>query len=156
VGLLYPGLLYRVAFLSGIMSLGIFLVFWWAESRMSLDAARTLAFCIMVCFEWFRAFNARSDDRTVFSIGVFRNRWLVLSISVAILLQLSAVYLPPLQAAFRTVPLSLEQWGIAVVAGGSLFTVEELRKRFFPRLFSRGKWRPGESGRFVADLTEKR
>ena len=111
---------------------------------MSLDEARTLAFCSLVAFEWFRAFNARSDERTVFKLGFLRNRWLVASISVAILLQLAVVYVPFLQVAFHTAPLGIEKWGIAILAGGSLFVIEETRKVFLPKLFSLGKWQPAE------------
>jgi len=144
VGLLYPGLIMRVATMAIIMSVGIFLIFNWAQARMSLDEARTLAFCSLVAFEWFRAFNARSDERTVFKLGFLRNRWLVASISVAILLQLAVVYVPFLQVAFHTVPLGIDKWGIAVLAGGSLFIIEETRKVFLPKLFSLGKWQPAE------------
>jgi Ca2+-transporting ATPase len=142
VGLLYPGLLFRVLFLAVVMSAGIFLIFNWAQARMDIDRAHTLAFCSMVAFEWFRAFNARSDEQTVFKLGVFRNKWLLLSISVAILLQLSVVYLPFFQVAFRTAPLTIKEWGIAILAGGSLFVIEETRKVLFPKLFSLGKWKP--------------
>ena len=141
-GLVYPGLLLRVGFLAAMMSIGIFLVFNWAQARMSLEEARTVAFCSLVAFEWFRAFNARSDEHTIFKLGIFRNRWLVLSVTVAVMLQIAAIYLPFMQAAFHTVPLGIEGWGIALLAGGSLFVVEELRKLLFPRLFSLGKWTP--------------
>ena len=124
------------------MSVGIFLVFRWAQFRVSLEKARTIAFCSMVAFEWFRAFNARSDEHTVFRLGFFRNRWLIISISVAILLQLAVIYTPFLQIAFSTVPLGIDKWGIALLAGGSLFVIEETRKALFPRLFSLGKLRP--------------
>jgi Ca2+-transporting ATPase len=147
VGLLYPGLMLRVAYLAVLMGVGIFLVFNWSFNRLGpegIDEARTVAFCTMVCFEWFRAFNARSDERTAFSLGLFRNRWLVVAICGAVLLQVAIVYAPYLQDAFRTVALSASDWGIALAAGASLFAIEELRKVFFPRLFSRGKWSPGE------------
>jgi len=143
VGLLYPGLLFRVGFMAAFMSIGILLIFNWAQARMSIEEARTLAFCSLVAFEWFRAFNARSDEHSVFRLGVFRNRILVATISLAILLQLAAVYAPFLQTAFHTVPLGIGEWGIAILAGGSLFLVEEGRKLLFPRLFSLGKWQPG-------------
>jgi Ca2+-transporting ATPase len=71
-----------------------------------------------------------------------KNRWLVASISVAVMLQIAVVYVPFLQAAFKTVPLGIEMWGIAFLAGFSLFIIEESRKFFFPQLFSRGKWQP--------------
>jgi Ca2+-transporting ATPase len=142
VGIMFPGLLLRVGFMAIMMGVGIFLVFNWAQHRVSLQEARTIAFASMVIFEWFRAFNARSDEHTVFSLGIFRNRWLVISVFVAVLLQIAVIYVPFLQVAFSTVPLGIDKWGIAVLAGGSLFVVDEIRKALFPRLFSLGKWRP--------------
>jgi Ca2+-transporting ATPase len=142
VGILYPGVVMRIIWMALYMSLGIFFIFNWAQSRMGLDEARTLAFCTMVTFEWFRAFNARSDELTVFKLGVFRNKLLIGAIGIAIMLQMAVIYVPFLQSAFRTVPLGIDRWGIAVLAGGSLFIIEELRKVLFPRLFSLGKWQP--------------
>ncbi len=144
VGILFPGLLLRVVFLALIMGIGIFLIFDLMYQRVGLDEARTVTFASMVTFAWFRAFNARSDEYNIFKLGIFKNRWLILSILVAILLQLAVIYLPTLQQAFHTVPLGIYEWGIVLLAGGSLFTIEELRKTFFPRLFSRGKWQPSE------------
>lgn len=142
VGLVFPGLVLRVCFLSVLMSTGIFLVFNWAHSRVSLEEARTIAFCTMVSFEWFRAFNARSDEHTVFKLGVLSNRWLLMTISLAIMLQVAVVYMPFLQVAFGTIPIGIDKWGIAILAGSSLFVIEEARKALFPRLFTLGKWRP--------------
>jgi len=142
VGLLYPGLLLRVAFLAGIMSVGVFAIFKWSYGNVSLDEARTMAFCTLVAFEWFRAFNARSDEHTVFQLGIFRNRYLIMSLALAVSLQMVLVYAPFMQVAFHTMPLSITQWGIIIGVAGSLFTAEELRKVIAPKLFSRGKWVP--------------
>ncbi len=142
VGLIYPGLVFRILFLAAQMGVGLFFVFTWAESRMPIEEARTLAFCSMSAFELFRAFNARSDEHTVFSLGVFRNRWLVYATLLAIAMQLMVVYVPFFQTAFGTVPIGLDLWGIALLAGGSMFAIEETRKALFPRLFSLGKWHP--------------
>ena len=141
-GLIFPGLLLRIGFLATLMGIGVYIVFSWAQTRMGLEEARTVAFCSMVAFEWFRAFNARSDERTVFKLGIFRNRWLVMAIFVAIMLQLAVVYLPSLQIAFGTVPLGIDKWVIVISAGAALFIIEETRKALFPRLFSLGKWGP--------------
>jgi Ca2+-transporting ATPase len=142
VGLLFPGLLLRIGFMAALMGTGIYLVFNWAAPRMSIEEARSLAFCSMVAFEWFRAFNARSDEHSVFKLGLFSNRWLLMFIGIAVMLQMAVIYTEPLQVAFSTVPLGLGDWGIALLAGGSLFIIEETRKLLFPRLFSLGKWRP--------------
>jgi Ca2+-transporting ATPase len=142
VGIIFPGLFLRVGFMAIMMGFGIFIIFNWAQGQFSLKEARTITFATMVIFEWFRAFNARSDEHTVFSLGIFRNRVLFISVFVAILLQIAVIYVPFLQTAFSTVPLGIDKWGIAVLAGGSLFAVDEIRKVFFPRLFSLGKWSP--------------
>ncbi len=142
VGLIFPGLLTRVAVMAGLMGIGVFLIFNWAQRIMSIEEARSVAFCSMVVFEWFRAFNARSDEIPLLKLGIFRNRALIISLSVAILLQMAVIYIPFLQVAFGTKPMTLMEWGIAVLAGGSLFLLEELRKHLFPKLFSFGKWQP--------------
>jgi Ca2+-transporting ATPase len=142
VGLLYPGLLFRIGFMAVLLGTGVYLVFNWAIPRMSLEEARTITFCSLVSFEWFRAFNARSDEHSIFKLGFFSNRWLIMAIAVAVMLQMAAVYAPPLKIAFSTVPLGLGQWGIALLGGGILFILEESRKLLFPKLFSLGKWQP--------------
>lgn len=145
VGLIYPGLFIRIMVMAILIGLGAFLIFRWAETRMSLDEARTLAFCAIVAFEWLMAFSARSDEHTIFKLGVFRNRALVISIGLAVLLQIAVVYVPFLQVAFKTVPLTLGDWGIVVLAAGGLFAFEEIRKSIFPKLYSFGKYEPIKS-----------
>ncbi len=142
VGIIFPGLLLRIIFMATFMGVGVFLVFRWAEPRMSIEEARTITFCTIVAFEWFRAFNARSDVYTIFRLGIFRNRWLLMSIAGAVILQLIVVYAPFMQVAFSTVPLTADKWVIVLLAGGSLFVIEETRKTLFPGLFSLGRWRP--------------
>jgi len=142
VGLVFPGMLLRIIFQAVPMSVGIFLLFYWAEAKVSLDEARTIAFCSMAIFAWFKAMNARSDEHTVFSLGIFRNRWLVAVIFIAVMLQLAVVYIPSLQVAFHTVPLGINEWASIIAAGAALFVIEETRKALLPRLFSLGKWKP--------------
>jgi len=145
VGLLYPGLLLRVGYVALLKGGGLYLIFSWALGRMSIEEARTLAFTSMVAFEWFMAFNARSDEHTVFALGMLKNPWLILGVGAAIALQAAVLYVPPLQRAFGTVGLSLGGWGIAFAAGGTLFIIEEVRKIILSRLFMLGKWRPVKS-----------
>jgi Ca2+-transporting ATPase len=145
VGLIYPGLMIRIMVMALMIGLGTFLIFRWAETRMSVEEARTLAFCAIVAFEWLMAFSARSDEHTVFKLGVFRNRALVISIGLAVLLQIAVVYVPFMQIAFDTFPLTLRDWGIVVLAAGGLFTLEEIRKALFPKLYNFGKYKPIKS-----------
>jgi P-type Ca2+ transporter type 2C len=139
-GLIYPGMLLRTAVIAILIGTGSFLIFCWAEPRMSLDAAETMTFCALNTFVWFIAFSARSDEHSIFKIGLFKNKILVFSIAFVALLQLAIVYVPFLQAAFHTAPIRLLDWGILLGAGLALFLLEEARKHFFPRLFAWGKW----------------
>ena len=143
VGLVFPGNILRVASMATIMGLGVFFVFRWADSTMSIEKARTMAFCTMVAFEWFNAFSARSDTHRVWDLGPLKNRYLVGGIGLAVLLQMAAVYLPAGQAAFQTVPLSPTEWLIPIACGALLLSAEEIRKHLAPDLFSLGKWQPG-------------
>jgi P-type Ca2+ transporter type 2C len=139
VGLIFPGLFTRIVTMAVLIGLGTFLIFRWAEPRMDLAEAQTLVFCALAAFEWLMAFSARSDEHTIFKLGVFRNRALVGSIAIAILLQLAVVYVPFLQTAFHTVPIGWRDWAIVIAAAGGLFLAEETRKIFLPKLFSAGK-----------------
>lgn len=142
VGLIYPGLFIRIAVMALLIGLGTFLIFLWAETRMSIEQARTLAFCALVSFEWLMAFSARSDEYPIYKLGFFKNKALVLSIGGAVLLQIAVVYVPFLQTAFDTYPLTLGDWVIVISAAGGLFIFEEIRKAVFPRLYSLGKYSP--------------
>jgi P-type Ca2+ transporter type 2C len=140
IGLMYPGLFIRIMVMASIIGLGTFLIFRWAEYRFTVEEARTMAFCAMVAFEWFMAFSARSDEHTVFQLGIFRNRILVASIGLAVILQLAVVYVPFLQVAFDTYPLNLRDWGIILLSALAVFALEEIRKALFPKLYSVGKY----------------
>ncbi|MBM3166314.1 MAG: hypothetical protein FJZ94_02525 [Chloroflexi bacterium] len=107
----------RLGFLAIMLSIGVFFAFNWAQSRFSLEEARTIAFCAVVVFEWLVAFNARSDESTIFRLGIFHNMWLFRAVILAIVLQMAVVYLPPLQIAFKTVLLGAKEWAIAIVPG---------------------------------------
>ena len=138
-GIVYSGMLWRIAFVALMMSIGTFFVFKWELPRVGLEEARTIAFAMLVAFQWFNALNARSDQQSLFKLGIFSNRLLIGGIGLAILLQAAVIYLPPLQKVFYTVPLDLGDWAVVVLMATSVLVVEELRKLIAPRLFSRGK-----------------
>ncbi len=75
-----------------------------------LAAAQTIAFVTLCCSELIRAFTARSEYHSIFSIGVFSNRWMVWAVGFSLLLVLMVVYIPFLSPFFDTVPLSMDDW----------------------------------------------
>jgi Ca2+-transporting ATPase len=138
-GIVYGGMLLRIAFVALLMAAGTFLLFKWELPRVGLEEARTIAFCALVAFQWVNALNARSDQQSFFTLGLFTNRWLLGGIGLAVLLQLIIVYVPLFQGLFYTVPLGLDDWVIILLASASIFVAEELRKALAPRIFHRGK-----------------
>jgi Ca2+-transporting ATPase len=75
-----------------------------------VEAAQTVAFATLVCSELLRAYTSRSEYHSVFSIGVFSNRWMVWATASSFLLLLLVMYVPFLQPVFDTVPLGLSDW----------------------------------------------
>jgi Ca2+-transporting ATPase len=142
VGLLYPGLLLRSGFLAALLGVGVTLLFAWTLRNHNLQESRTFAFCAIVVFEWLVAFNARSDELTIFRLGVLRNRPLLLALAIAIALQVAVIHLPFLHLPFNTVPMDGHEWIIAITLGVGVFLTETVRKLIAPRLFSLGKWQP--------------
>jgi Ca2+-transporting ATPase len=60
--------------------------------------------------ELLRAFTARSELHSVFTIGLASNRWMLWATGGSLLLVLGVVYLPFLQPFFYTVPLTIGDW----------------------------------------------
>jgi Ca2+-transporting ATPase len=75
-----------------------------------LEAAQTMAFVTLCSSELIRAFTARSEYRSVISIGIFSNRWMVWAVAASFLLVLAVVYVPFLRPFFDTVPLTMSDW----------------------------------------------
>ena len=75
-----------------------------------LAAAQTIAFLTLCVSELLRAFTARSETHSIFTIGLCSNRWMVWAVGVSFLLVLMVVYVPFLQPFFDTVALGWNDW----------------------------------------------
>ncbi len=75
-----------------------------------LIAAQTIAFVTLCSSELIRAFTARSEYHSIFSIGVFSNQWMLWAVGVSFLLVLIVVYVPFFNPFFDTVPLTTDDW----------------------------------------------
>jgi Ca2+-transporting ATPase len=87
-----------------------------------------VGFTTMAAFQWFQAFNARSHARSVFSIGLFTNRWVLWGVAAAVLLQIGAVHTPVGQLLFGTVGLAWIDWLWILLASSTIWLADELRK----------------------------
>ena len=97
------------------------------EGAQNLDQARTAGFTVLVFAQLFNCLNARSETTSAFR-HMFTNRWLWAAIGLSILLQIAVVNFGPLNVAFGTVPLPLEQWLVCVAMGSSVLWFAEIGK----------------------------
>ena len=92
-----------------------------------MTEARTMGFTILVFAQMLNALCSRSHDQSVF-VGLFANKWLWAAIALSTLLQVVVIYVPFLNTAFGTMPLSAGAWveclGLAMV----VLVASELRK----------------------------
>lgn len=96
---------------------------------------RTMAFAVLSFSQLVHTFNMRSE-KSLFQIGFFSNRKLLLAALTCVILQASVIVIPPLSQVFKTQMLSPLQW--LIVCGLSVvpLLVVEVEKRFLKR---RGK-----------------
>lgn len=90
----------------------------WYGQAEGLNHARTMAFSTLIICELLRSYTARSIDKTVFEIGVFTNKKLVIATVFSFLLMLLVIYVPVLNDAFGLMDLGPRE--IAVVLGSAL------------------------------------
>ncbi len=95
----------------------------------SIERARTAAFVVLACSQLFHAFNCRSATRSLFKIGIFTNKSLVLATGISFLLQMMVVYVPFFQTVFKTEPLVVLDWLLAVgISSFPLWAMEITKK----------------------------
>ncbi len=122
----------RMLLMAPVMGLGTLYLF---SQYFEVDLAKgwTIALTTMAVFQWFNAWNCRSESKSIFQMNPFSNMYLVGATVMVICLQLTAVYTPFLQKVLHTVPLSFNEWLVLTSVATSVVFVEEIRKFFYRR-----------------------
>ena len=103
-------------------------LFTWAlQSGRTLTEAMTMTFVALVLIQFFKAYNYRSDRRSVFHKPL-ANRWLNYAIVWELLLLGLIVYVPFLTVPFGTFRLPAIDWLIVVAVAATVSPVLELTK----------------------------
>ena len=118
---------FRMIFTAVVMTIGTLIVFESFDPSNNLILAQTMAFTTIVFFQLFQALNCRSVDKSLFKVGVFRNKFLWGAIFISILLQCLILY-SPLNALFGVVPLGIYEWSIVLLVSSSIFVLREVWK----------------------------
>ncbi|EEY60521.1 putative P-type ATPase [Phytophthora infestans T30-4] len=109
---------------------GTLYVFW---VELSADGTiskrdRTMSFTTFVMFDMFNALSCRSDDKSIFEIGILSNTFFVYAVGASLLGQLLVIYFPPLQATFQTEALTLGDLLYICCIASSVLVFDEIRK----------------------------
>ena len=113
----------------GVGTLYLFSQYFQADITKGLS----IALATMALFQWFSAWNCRSESKSIFQMNPFSNMYLVGATTIVISLQLFAFYNPFMQKILHTTSLSLSEWLIIIPIAGSIILVEEIRKFFYRR-----------------------
>jgi Ca2+-transporting ATPase len=83
----------------------------------TVEYARTMAFMVLVMCQLFFSLAVRNHSKSIFTIGLFSNKYLAGAIILGIMLQLMVVSIPLLQRAFHLQMLDFRGWIIALGLG---------------------------------------
>ncbi|MBM4286677.1 MAG: HAD-IC family P-type ATPase [Deltaproteobacteria bacterium] len=104
-------LIERTVVVALVISAGIVYEFIHAlNAGMSLEKARTIAVTTMVFFQFFQAFNSRSEIQSLFRMNPLGNPFLFFGTLAAFGAHLAAIYVPAMQWIFRMEPLTGIDW----------------------------------------------
>ena len=125
--LLDKSMLRRMVSMGLVMSLGTLgLLMWYGE--LNYVRYTTIGLTVLAVFQWFNAWNCRSETGSIFKVNFLKEKYLFLATAVVVGLQILAVYHPVMQRILHTSPLSLRDWWIILLAASSVIILEELRK----------------------------
>lgn len=98
-----------------------------------LTYARTMAFVVLAASQLFYSLSMRSSTKSIFAVGFFSNKYLILAIIVGLLLQLMVISVPFLSSAFHLQMLSMRDWGIVLSLAVIPLILKEVYKLFVRR-----------------------
>jgi Ca2+-transporting ATPase len=128
-GIMSRLLIERTVLVGALISLGVVFNFVIAlRAGDTLEQARTVAMTTMVFFQFFQAWNSRSEYKSIFRMKLLGNPFLFVSMLAAFFAQLAVIYTPPLQWVFRTVPLKTGEWFEIGAVTVSVIVVVEIDK----------------------------
>lgn len=97
---------------AGLMALAIFWIY--LKAWGSLELARTMAFTLLAVSTLMYVFSCKDLRKPIWQIDLTDNLFLIASAFFGLGLQMLVLYLPKLQAIFRTAALGLKEWLVVV------------------------------------------
>jgi len=110
----------------GLVTLFSFAFGYWEQGYSPFDRsvpeeviqyARTLAFITIISCQLFDSFNYRNEKKSILSVGVFSNKYLLGAIFGGLALQLLVVMITPMRQAFKLQMIDSQAWMVVIIAG---------------------------------------
>jgi len=126
-----------IFYLGAIMVVGTLIVYYLALENGSDAYARTMCFSVFIVYQLFNVMNCRSNEDSVFKLGLFSNRAIYLAVFFSMALLLIAVqgaeWTIPLTSfeigeLLSTIPLEQKDWFVIILVASTVFMIEEFRK----------------------------
>ncbi|HOX22878.1 MAG TPA: HAD-IC family P-type ATPase, partial [Elusimicrobiales bacterium] len=122
-------MLQRTLLVGVLIAAGILFVFHRAvSSGQSLEHARTLAVTVMVFFQFFQAWNSRSERLSIVQMNPLGNPFLAYSMLAALLAQLAVIYEPFMGRIFSTTALTEADWLLILPVAATVLALVEADK----------------------------
>jgi P-type Ca2+ transporter type 2C len=124
----------RTVLVALLISAGVIYEFIHALNQgVTLEKARTIAVTTMVFFQFFQAFNSRSEMQSIFRMNPLGNPLLFFGTLAAFGAHLAAIYLPAMQWVFRMEPITPMEWlriGLVSVTVVILVEIDKFLRRW--------------------------
>ena len=107
--------------------------FGWPASAMAQSGniyrmATTMTLAAIVFCQIGMVFNCRTERISVFKVGIFKNRMVLIGILVELVILATLVYAPFTHNLFNTAPLRLSDWAFLLIWPVLVICLEEVRK----------------------------
>jgi Ca2+-transporting ATPase len=109
----------------GLLSVGVGFWFWTRDPDSR--AWQTMVFTILTFCQMAYALCVRKQQQSLFT-GLFRNKVMLVAVSVTLILQLALIYLPFFNTVFRTEPLSGSELAVCVLGAAVVIVITEIEK----------------------------
>jgi magnesium-transporting ATPase (P-type) len=99
-----------------------------AQGTLTYRMATTMTLAGVVAAQVGAVFACRADRASVFKLGLFTNRLVLLGVASELIILGLLIYTPFLQSLFNTAPIGLREWAFVFAWTPVLFLADELRK----------------------------
>lgn len=121
------GLWWKIIIEGTMLGMFTLLAFSIGNRLYSVEVGRTMAFITLGMLELVHSFNIKSEE-SIFKIGIFENKYLILALILGVLLQVIVVIINPLAEIFSLVPLTGIQWLYTILISIAPIPIVEIQK----------------------------